>query len=81
MDRPRAKKKVMRAPAVSASLGSTNLKADITYLILRNHNNIEKAHSGFRSLSLHSLVDIQLAVPFGHVIQVQLKNAYQFKCA
>lgn len=59
MDRPRAKKKVMRAPAVSASLGSTNLKADITYLIHRNHNNIEKAHSGFTTfisgtqISLH----------------------------
>ena len=25
MDRPRAKKKVIKAPAVSASLGSTNL--------------------------------------------------------
>lgn len=51
MDRPRAKKKVMRAPAVSASLGSTNLKADITYLIFRNYNNIEKAHSGFTTFS------------------------------
>ncbi|KAG7220155.1 hypothetical protein INR49_027995, partial [Caranx melampygus] len=28
MDRPRAKKKVIRAPAVSASLGSTNLRRE-----------------------------------------------------
>lgn len=57
MDSPRAKKKVMRAPAVSASFGSTNLMTGGEYLVEDDACNFVKSNFSIKfSESLQELV-------------------------